>query len=174
MPHDTFDQTRAQNEHIVFSLQPHWLQLASASANALLGILFASTGLALHLFDLAILSPFFYVIALAFETRATYLGVLVFNQEILLSNHRISHKTGLINRNTEELRLSAIETVEIRQSILQRLFNSGDLHITGRGSSDLYLRNISNPLHAKQIIETQLEAFEQSSDAHTRYRSTTG
>jgi uncharacterized membrane protein YdbT with pleckstrin-like domain len=63
-------------------------------------------------------------------------------------------KTGIISRHTEEMRITSIETVEISQSIWGRIFGFGDVRLTGKGTSDLTLRRIDNPIDVKRRIES--------------------
>lgn len=70
-----------------------------------------------------------------------------------VTNKRVITKTGVISRHSEEMKLTSIETVEIRQSFWGRIFGSGSLLVTGRGTSDLIIPDIDNPLEAKKMIE---------------------
>ena len=47
-----------------------------------------------------------------------------------LTNKRVIYKKGVISRNTEEMRLNKIETVEVKQSILGRILGYGDVKVT--------------------------------------------
>ena len=65
-------------------------------------------------------------------------------------------KVGIISRNTEELLLSQVETVEIKQGVLGRLLGYGNVRLTGTGSSNLIFHTISNPINVKNNIESLL------------------
>ena len=65
-------------------------------------------------------------------------------------------KVGIISRNTEELLLSKVETVEIKQGVLGRILGFGDVPLTGTGSSSLVFNTISNPMNVKKNIESLL------------------
>ncbi|MBI1731747.1 MAG: PH domain-containing protein [Gammaproteobacteria bacterium] len=73
--------------------------------------------------------------------------------EIGLTNKRVVVKTGIISRHSEEMRIGSIETVEIDQSIWGRLFGFGNVRVTGKGTSDLVLRRMANPIEVKRRIE---------------------
>ena len=45
--------------------------------------------------------------------------------EFGLTNKRVVFKKGIISRNTEEMNLKSVETVEIRQGIFGRIFGYG-------------------------------------------------
>lgn len=71
-----------------------------------------------------------------------------------VTSRRVVLKTGIISRHSEEMKLSSIETVEIRQGIAGRIFGFGTVQVTGRGTSDLVFRNIDDPLDVKRKIES--------------------
>ncbi|HET6545573.1 MAG TPA: PH domain-containing protein [Rhodanobacteraceae bacterium] len=71
-----------------------------------------------------------------------------------VTNKRVILKTGIIGRSTEEMKLASIETVEIEQGVLGRLFDFGTVKVTGRGISVLKLPNIDNPMDVKRRIES--------------------
>lgn len=76
------------------------------------------------------------------------------NIEQGVTNKRVILKTGIIGRQTEEMKLTSIETVEINQGILGRMFGFGTVELTGRGTSDFKFKNIDNPLEVKRQIES--------------------
>ena len=74
-----------------------------------------------------------------------------------LTSNRVIFKSGIIGRDTEEMRLSKIETVEIKQGIIGRIFGFGNVIITGTGTSSVVFRYVSNPINVKKEIESQLD-----------------
>lgn len=71
-----------------------------------------------------------------------------------VTNKRVILKKGIVSRRSEEMKLSSVETVEIVQSILGRIFGFGSVKVTGRGISDLVFKNIDNPMDVKKKIES--------------------
>jgi membrane protein YdbS with pleckstrin-like domain len=71
-----------------------------------------------------------------------------------VTNKRVVYKTGIIGRQSEEMKLTSIETVEINQGVMGRVFNFGDVKVTGRGTSDVVFRGISDPMSVKRQIES--------------------
>ena len=67
-----------------------------------------------------------------------------------ITNKRAILKTGIISRKSSEMKISSIETVEIVQGILGRIFGFGSIKITGKGISDLIYKNIDNPINVKK------------------------
>lgn len=71
-----------------------------------------------------------------------------------VTNKRVIFKTGILSRTTSEMTLKSIETVEINQGIFGRLFNFGDIKVTGRGLSDVLFKGLADPMSAKRQIES--------------------
>lgn len=74
--------------------------------------------------------------------------------ELGVTNKRVIYKTGIISRKSEEMKLASIETVEIDQGILGRMLGYGNIHVSGRGISDVVLRNVKDPMAVKRAIES--------------------
>jgi uncharacterized membrane protein YdbT with pleckstrin-like domain len=70
-----------------------------------------------------------------------------------VTSKRVIYKHGIISRKTDEMRLSAIESIFITQGILGRIFGFGTVTITGRGQSDVKLKWMADPLRVKKEIE---------------------
>lgn len=70
-----------------------------------------------------------------------------------VTNKRVINKRGILSRKTDEIRLNAIESIQINQTILGRIFGYGDVIIAGRGHGQVVIKWIDDPLEAKKIIE---------------------
>ena len=71
-----------------------------------------------------------------------------------VTNKRVVLKKGIISRNTEEMKLMSIETVEINQSLWGRIFGFGTVKVTGKGISDVVYKGIDDPMAVKRQIES--------------------
>ncbi len=71
-----------------------------------------------------------------------------------VTNKRVIFKTGIIGRKSEEMKLTSIETVEIEQGVMGRMFDFGDVKLTGRGTSDMVFKRIDDPMSVKRRIES--------------------
>lgn len=85
---------------------------------------------------------------------AIYQGLSIKYLEQGVTNKRVILKKGIVSRKTEEIKLSAIETIQIDQGIFGRIFGFGTIRVTGRGISDLNFKNIDNPMAVKREIES--------------------
>ena len=78
--------------------------------------------------------------------------------ELGVTTHRVVSKTGIVGRQTEEVRLSAIETVDLQQTTWGRLLGYGTVRVTGRGESSLLFERVTDPVGVKRAIETAYSA----------------
>ena len=69
-----------------------------------------------------------------------------------VTNMRVVHKTGFIRRQTFEISLDKIESVDVNQSILGRILNYGDVTILGVGEGRKTIRTIAAPLQFRNNI----------------------
>jgi len=78
-----------------------------------------------------------------------------FTTETDVTNMRVVHKTGFIQRRTFEMALDKIESVDVDQSILGRILNYGDVTINGVGEGREKIRTIASPLAFRSAITTR-------------------
>lgn len=65
---------------------------------------------------------------------------------------RVVHKEGFIQRSTFEMNLDKVESVDVDQSILGRIFGYGDVTILGVGEGRKTIRMIASPLQFRNHI----------------------
>ena len=75
-----------------------------------------------------------------------------FGTEIAVTDRRVIYKTGLVQRDTTEINMAKIESVDVSQSILGRVFDFGTVTIRGTGETIEALRNIASPLQFRNAI----------------------
>jgi uncharacterized membrane protein YdbT with pleckstrin-like domain len=88
--------------------------------------------------------------------------------ELAVTTQRVVYKTGIIGRETEEIRLSALETVDLLQTTWGRLLGYGNVRVTGRGESALVFEHVADPVGVKRAIETAYSANVEHNSAGTR------
>jgi uncharacterized membrane protein YdbT with pleckstrin-like domain len=69
-----------------------------------------------------------------------------------VTNLRVVHKSGFIKRRTFEMALDKVESVDVNQSILGRIFNYGDVTINGVGEGKETISTIAAPLDFRSHI----------------------
>jgi len=66
--------------------------------------------------------------------------------ELAVTDRRVIYKSGLLSRHTLEMNRSKVESVDVDQSILGRMFGFGTIILRGTGGSLEPMRMISDPL----------------------------
>ncbi len=73
--------------------------------------------------------------------------------EFAVTNRRVISKRGFIWRETEEMNMDKVETVDIDQTIPGRIFNYGSIRITGTGgTNNIEVRRIAAPFTLRNAI----------------------
>lgn len=71
-----------------------------------------------------------------------------------LTNERLQIDSGFVSRRHEELDLYRVQDVEVRQGVLQRMLDKGDIWVFSSDRSDDFVKlaNVSDPVRAKDLI----------------------
>ena len=72
--------------------------------------------------------------------------------EIAVTNRRVIYKKGLIRRQTNEMNMDKVESVQIDQSILGRMFDIGTVRILVTGEGLEALHTIAGPIKLRNSI----------------------
>jgi uncharacterized membrane protein YdbT with pleckstrin-like domain len=83
-------------------------------------------------------------------------AIRYFTTELAITNKRVIAKFGLIARSTIEINLQKIESIQVKQSTLGRIFNYGSIVVSGAGNPQAPIPGISNPLQFRRaFLDTQ-------------------
>ncbi len=130
---------------IVFKTKQHWIIFAWPVGMVVAGLL---------IFGFV---PFLRMIGfmlLGFGSISTLLFYAAYSFSILLIRKKsILIQTGLVARQSVNLPISKIETVEIRQSLFGALFDYGIVCLVGTGGTRTVLPNIAKPLTCRRHME---------------------
>ena len=159
------EKTLTDNEKIIAFRRSHWISLLWPFV--LFTFLIFASLFVLYLFknlptDLLIVyermiifiiiaSFFIFIVTIIFTHLIKYIST-----EYVITNKRIIFKTGFIWTNTDELRNSQLENIQIKQSIIGRLLFYGDLEFRGTGGSPVIFKTVSNPIAFKKEIENHI------------------
>jgi uncharacterized membrane protein YdbT with pleckstrin-like domain len=80
--------------------------------------------------------------------------------EIAVTDRRVISKTGLFQRHTTEINLEKVESVDVDQSILGRIFGYGSVTIRGTGEAVEPLRDIAGPIDLRNAVMPNLNSRE--------------
>ena len=130
------EDTIGTNEKIVYAVKFHWIYTFSA---------------------------FLYLLFLG----VFIIGIIIFikmminkwTTERVLTDYRYIQKTGWIARNTQEIRIDRMEEINLKQTIIDRIFDSGNIIVTGVGEGELELKFIDEPLIFQKKLNNLKQTF---------------
>jgi uncharacterized membrane protein YdbT with pleckstrin-like domain len=148
------DDILQPGEKVLYSTNAHWIFFLPAIVGWIVAAaLFVGSGMipsggpmVLVCWSLAAIVAIFalYKTATAWFHRWT--------TETDVTNFRVIHKTGFIQRQTFEMSVDKVESVDVNQSILGRILNYGDVAVLGVGEGGKTLKTIASPLAFRNAI----------------------
>jgi uncharacterized membrane protein YdbT with pleckstrin-like domain len=83
--------------------------------------------------------------------------------ELAVTTKRVVAKFGFISRSTVEININKVESIQVHQGILGRIFDYGSLVIAGAGTPQAPIPGISKPMEFRRaFMEAQDHAAESS------------
>ena len=151
-------------ETVVYQTRLHWVVMVRhillglllfAGAGALLSYLFNHPGLSKtneHLTEGGAAA------LLACGIAAIIAGMVRRNAtEMAVTTRRVVVKQGLVSRKTIEMLLSKIETIEVSEPMMGRMFGYGSITIVGTGGTSEPFHRIAHPLQFRGAVQQELE-----------------
>lgn len=77
--------------------------------------------------------------------------------EMAVTNRRVVIKTGLANRKTIEMLLNKIESIEVSETAIGRLFGYGSIAVIGTGGTLEPFHNMARPLEFRSRVQQEIE-----------------
>lgn len=87
-----------------------------------------------------------------------YAWLKIRSTEMGITSKRVIRKSGVIMRNTDEIRLSKVESVSVKQGMLGRMFGYGDVIISGSGGNDAVMKGVKDPLVFRNAVDDACES----------------
>jgi uncharacterized membrane protein YdbT with pleckstrin-like domain len=76
------------------------------------------------------------------------------SSDFAVTNKRVMMKTGVFSARSVELLLSKVEAIAVNQSLGGRLFNYGDIVVTGSGGTEEPFTGIQAPLELRRAVQS--------------------
>jgi uncharacterized membrane protein YdbT with pleckstrin-like domain len=151
------DRVLQPGETVLMRGRLHWFTYVNAMIGLLLGLVVA---LATFLFvpDRTIAMVGYGVAALLLVVALLHLLVRmiqVATTEFAVTNHRVIVKRGVLALHTVEMNVDKVESVDVDQSLVGRLFGFGEVTIHGVGARWDPIAGIADPLGFRNAITTQ-------------------
>jgi len=136
-----------------FPFLPAYLVVALFTGAAIAG--FAVGLLPVGIIGLAVAIPTFLWL---YITRVT--------SEFSVTDKRVVIKVGFIQRRTVETMLGKVESIQVNQSVVGRLFNYGSMLVVGTGGTQDSFHNIANPLEFRRQVQAEASELDSDEDEH--------
>jgi uncharacterized membrane protein YdbT with pleckstrin-like domain len=144
------------DEKIRFITNIHWIK-------SLPGVLLLLLGGAVYLLSLKIESErmqwlVWFVALVLVAAGVALLAVAWFKRwttEIAVTDRRIIYKEGFIRRKTIEMHMDKVESVDVDQSILGRVFGYGDILVRGVGTGFEPLKTIADAIEFRNHVTAE-------------------
>jgi uncharacterized membrane protein YdbT with pleckstrin-like domain len=145
------DEILQPGEKVLYSTNAHWIFYLPAIVSWIAVLALAAASVAVP--PMAVLglpaAAVIAVVALYFTVQGWFHRLTT---ETDVTDRRVVHKTGFIKRRTFEIALDKIESVDVEQTILGRIFNYGDVTILGVGEGKQTISTIASPLAFRSAI----------------------
>jgi len=151
------DNNLMQDEQVVYRARIHWLIF-------LPGLFWLLAAAALAVGGLYIVYlPIAAAVALAVALYHLLLAwIMRLSTELAVTSKRVILKQGLIKRDTHELNHSKVESFQVEQGILGRIFDFGNLTIHGTGGGRTPIRHIEAPLEFRRRAMEAIDASQRA------------
>ena len=139
------------NERVVYKTRLHWILFLKPFVVVLVGAVLSA--LLWRVLD----PPWLWYIGLAVVVAGLVWGFVHFvelmTSEFAVTSTRLIFKVGLIARYTTELLLAKVESIGVTQGLLARVFNYGDLTVTGTGGAREVFRRVRDPIGFRNYVQ---------------------
>jgi uncharacterized membrane protein YdbT with pleckstrin-like domain len=143
------------NETLIYATRLHWLIYGRAVFLLILAIVAAWAATQIE----TALQMILWAVAAGLLALAVIDGIAAAirraSTELAVTDHRVIYKRGIVGRYTIEMARSKVESVDVIQGILGRIFNYGTILVRGTGGSLEPFRNVEDPLRLRSAIIAQ-------------------
>ena len=147
------DEILQPGEKVLYSTNAHWMFYIQAIAAWIVAIVFLALSRMIVADVPVLLCLTMAALSALFALYKTFTAWFHrWTTETDVTNLRVVHKTGFIQRQTFEMSLDKVESVDVNQSILGRLLNYGNVTVRGVGEGAETITTIASPLEFRNHI----------------------
>ena len=141
-------------ETIVYATTLHWVVYFRTILLLIVCVILAAAAVSTS--DNQNISLALGIAAVIFALLALSAGLRAFIRrmatELAVTDHRVIYKSGLLSRHTIEMNRDKVESVDVDQTLIGRIFGYGTVIVRGTGGSLEPMRNIGDPLSFRSHI----------------------
>jgi uncharacterized membrane protein YdbT with pleckstrin-like domain len=147
------DEILQPGEKVLYSTNAHWIFYLPAIGAWILALILVIVSRETTVQGVVLLAL---AAAAVVALVALYLTVKAWfhrlTTETDVTNRRVVHKTGFIKRRTFEIARDKVESVDVDQSVMGRIFDYGNVTIQGVGEGRETIATIASPLAFRNAI----------------------
>ena len=144
------DEVLQPGEKIVFSSTLSWAVYWPSISLWVIALALSVAGSVLQAGDAWLVSASVVALMAAYAGARAWLRR--WTTEIDVTDRRVVYKSGFIRRHTVEMNMDKVESVDVDQSMLGRIFDYGDIVIRGTGAGIEPLRGSDSPLAFRNAV----------------------
>jgi uncharacterized membrane protein YdbT with pleckstrin-like domain len=145
--------SKSVTERVVFQTRHHpivfyrgavltILALIVPGIPALLGVHARAFTLALVVLVVAILLLYWLNLALSY-----------FSSKFVVTNKRVTMRTGFLSRRSLEVLIAKVESIQVQQGFIERIYRGGSIMICGTGGTKEVFPNINDPVQFQRAVQ---------------------
>jgi uncharacterized membrane protein YdbT with pleckstrin-like domain len=155
----------AQNEKILLVARQHWFLMLSETLLEIVLTVVVAAGATLLIGILGPLAALLYVLLIYTVGRGLYDYLTWRNKQYVVTNRRVIHLEGVVNKQVTDTSLEKVNDVKMEQSALGRLFDFGDLEILTASEAGIdRFRRIGSPIRFKTAMLNAKEQMGRDDD----------
>jgi uncharacterized membrane protein YdbT with pleckstrin-like domain len=154
-----------ENERIILVTRQHWLLMVGAIIAEVIAtiVIIVAVTIALPISPLIGLA---YLVLILPVGHGFYDFLRWWNVEYVVTNRRVIHLSGVLNKDVTDSSLEKVNDVKMEQSFLGRIFDYGDVEILTASELGMNLfRRIGDPIRFKTAMLNAKENVGQDEDA---------
>ena len=145
---ESFSVDLVPNEKIIFIGKISWYEYIPLSVLFIVGLFAVPSG--------GVWALGFSGFILLFILR---LYIIRLTEKLVITSEKLIYKKGWLFWDIQQIDYRQIESVNINQSLLGRLFNFGTLTVSGTGGMLINIIELDSPKRINQLILTQLQGY---------------
>lgn len=159
----------APGERVVLHSHPHWVVLAFPSIVFLVAVAVAGTAggfVSSSSLSSGMKSTLWIIIAVVWLALVIWFFIkdLVnwWTTHFVVTDRRVMYRNGIVTRSSIDIPVSRINSVEFRESILDRILRAGTLEIESASAEPLSFKNIPNVREVHKLLYNEVLDLQQN------------
>ncbi|MBI5710246.1 MAG: PH domain-containing protein [Candidatus Eisenbacteria bacterium] len=163
------EKVLSEGEPVAFRTRLHWLPCCpgalALSLVALLALVLPLVFAPHQIGDLfarapAVAATLVAVLALALVVPLLVVRFLITTHEFAVTDRRVVAKMGWLRSRTLDLNVTKVESMEIDQGVLGRMFGYGDVRVVGTGGTAESFRGVKDPIGFRKAVNAAADSVQ--------------